>query len=94
MPEKKPEIKKTKTERHGVVDHSPLFTKDNYIWMIVGAFVIVVGMVVMSGGKSPDPNVFNYKEVYSSRRITIAPVLIVIGLLIEVYAIFKRSRPA
>ena len=88
----KPEIKKTKTERHGVVDHSPLFTKENYIWMIAGALVIAVGMMVMSGGKSPDPNVFDYKQVYSTTRITIAPILIVLGLVIEVYAIFKRSK--
>lgn len=90
----KPEIKKTKTERHGVVDHSPLFTKENYIWMIAGALVIAVGMMVMSGGKSPDPNVFDYKQVYSTTRITIAPILIVLGLVIEVYAIFKRSKTA
>jgi hypothetical protein len=90
----KPEIKKTKTERHGVVDHSPLFTKENYIWMIAGALVIAAGMMIMSGGKSPDPNVFDYKQVYSTTRITIAPILIVLGLVIEVYAIFKRSKTA
>jgi len=92
MPDKKPEIKKTKVEKQGVVDHSPLFTKGNYIWMIAGALVITLGMVIMSGGKSADPNVFNYKEVYSTTRITFAPILIVAGLVIEVYAIFKRSK--
>lgn len=86
------QIKKAKKEQHGVVDHSPLFTKENYIWMIVGAVVIALGMIVMSGGKSADPNVFDYKQVYSTTRITIAPILIVLGLAIEVYAIFKRSR--
>jgi hypothetical protein len=90
----KPEIKKTKVEKHGVVDHSPLFTRENYIWMIVGALVIAAGMMAMSGGKSPDPNVFDYKQVYSTTRITIAPILIVVGLVIEVYAIFKRSKTA
>lgn len=94
MLEKKPVIKKTKVENHGVVDHSPLFTKDNYIWMLAGIVIIAIGMLVMGGGKSPDPNVFNYKEVYSTTRITLAPILIVIGLIIEVYAIFKRSKTA
>ena len=94
MAEKKVEIKKTARHTQGVVDHSPLFKRDNYIWMIIGAVVIAVGMMVMSGGKSADPNVFNYKEVYSTTRITLAPVLIVIGLVIEVYAIFKRSKTA
>ena len=94
MAEKRPEIKKTKTEKHSVIDHSPLFSKENYIWMVIGAVVIAIGMVVMSGGKSPDPNVFDYKQVYSTTRITIAPILIVIGLVIEVYAIFKKSKAA
>jgi hypothetical protein len=69
-----------------------LFSKDNYIWMFIGAAVIALGMVLMSGGKSPDPNVFDTKEVYSTTRITIAPLLIVAGLLIEVYAIFKSPK--
>ena len=94
MADKKAEIKKTKTEKKGVVDHSPLFTKDNYIWMVAGALVIAIGMFIMSGGKSADPNVFDYKQVYSTTRVTIAPILIVAGLAIEVYAIFKRSKTA
>ena len=69
-----------------------LFAKENYTWMIIGAVVIALGMVLMSGGKSADPNVFNTKEVYSTTRITIAPIMIVIGLLIEVYAIFKSPK--
>jgi hypothetical protein len=94
MAEKKVEIKKPKKELHRNVDHSALFTKDNYLWMAVGAVIIAVGMLVMGGGKSNDPNVFNYKEVYSTTRITVAPVLIVLGLLIEVFAIFKKSKTA
>jgi hypothetical protein len=45
----------------------------------------------MAGGKSTDPNVFSDNEVYSFRRITLAPLLIIAGLLIEVYAIMKKS---
>ncbi|HET9057710.1 MAG TPA: DUF3098 domain-containing protein [Chitinophagaceae bacterium] len=69
-----------------------LFTKDNYLWMIIGAVVMLVGLFLMMGGKSSDPNVFNKEEVYSARRITIAPVLIVAGLLIEIYAIMKKPK--
>lgn len=69
-----------------------LFTKENYTWMIIGGVVIALGMILMSGGKSDDPNVFNNNEVYSTTRITIAPLLIVAGLLIEVYAIFKKPK--
>jgi Protein of unknown function (DUF3098) len=71
-----------------------LFTKDNYTWMIIGAVVIALGMILMSGGKNQDPNVFDPNVVYSTTRITIAPILIVGGLLIEVYAIFKRPKVA
>jgi hypothetical protein len=67
------------------------FGKSNYIWMMVGAALIIIGMVVMSGGKSADPNVFNANEVYSFRRITIAPILIIAGFIVEIYAIFKKS---
>lgn len=69
-----------------------IFTKENYTWMIIGAIVIALGMILMSGGKSEDPNVFAQDEVYSTTRITIAPILIVVGLLIEVYAIFKQPK--
>ena len=94
MVERKVEVKRAAKQAHGVVDHSPLFKRDNYIWMIIGAVVIAAGMLLMRGGKSADPNVFDYKEVYSTTRITIAPILIVLGLLVEVYAIFKRSKTA
>jgi hypothetical protein len=70
----------------------PLFEKDNYMWMGIGALVIVIGMIVMSGGKNDNPNQFDYKVVYSTTRITIAPILILAGLLIEIYAIFKRPK--
>jgi len=48
----------------------------------------------MAGGKSPDPHQFNYDDVYSFRRITLSPILILIGLGIEVYAIIKKDKPA
>ena len=69
-----------------------LFTKDNYIWMIAGIILVGLGIILMSGGKSVDPNVFKENEVYSFRRITIAPILILLGLGIEVYAIFKKPK--
>lgn len=69
-----------------------LFSKDNYVWMVAGIVLVVVGILLMSGGKSPDPNVFKDNEVYSFRRITLAPILILVGLGIEVYAIFKKPK--
>ena len=66
------------------------FGKQNYIWMLIGAALIIVGMLLMSGGKSADPNVFNPNEVYGFRRITLAPIVIILGFIVEVYAIFKK----
>jgi len=70
-----------------------MFSKSNYTWMLIGAIVIALGMFLLSGGKSNNPAVFNRDEVYSTTRITIAPIIIFIGLAIEVYAIFKKSAP-
>ena len=69
-----------------------LFTKDNYVWMIAGIVLVAIGIILMAGGKSNDPNVFRDNEVYSVRRITIAPIVILLGLGIEVYAIFKKPK--
>ncbi|MEN9951625.1 MAG: hypothetical protein RLY85_2377 [Bacteroidota bacterium] len=72
--------------------NNTLFGKDNLRWMLIGVAVIIAGIVLMSGGKTQDPNVFDVNEVYSKTRITVAPILIVVGLLIEVYAIMKKSK--
>lgn len=71
-----------------------VFEKKNYKFMLIGLAFIVIGFILMSGGGSDDPNVFN-PEIYSWRRIRLAPALILIGFGIEVYAILlnpnKRS---
>jgi hypothetical protein len=69
-----------------------LFGKQNLLWMLIGAVVIVLGFLLMAGGKSEDPTVFNEAEVYSTTRITIAPLLIIAGLVIEIYAIMKKDK--
>jgi len=69
-----------------------MFTKENYLWMIAGAVVMAIGWFLMAGGKSDNPAVFDDKEVYSTTRITIAPILILIGLGIEIFAIFKKPK--
>ena len=69
-----------------------IFSRENYIWMLIGLVVMAIGMFLMAGGRSEDPSVFNSKEVYSTTRITIAPILILAGLVIEIYAIFKREK--
>jgi hypothetical protein len=73
---------------------APLFTKENYLWMAIGAVIIAIGMFLMSGGKNQDPHTFDTNVVYAFKRVTVAPILIVLGLLVEVYAIFKKSKAA
>src|SRR6478609_6612216 len=71
-----------------------LFSKDNYKWMAIGGIIIILGMILMSGGKNEDPNAFDPKVVYSFTRVTVAPFLIIAGLLVELYAILRKPRQA
>ncbi|HEV2353340.1 MAG TPA: DUF3098 domain-containing protein [Puia sp.] len=72
--------------------NAPLFGKENYRWMLIGIVLVALGLVLMIGGKSPDPNVFNPKEIYSFRRITLAPILILGGFVVEIFAIFRKGK--
>jgi hypothetical protein len=69
-----------------------IFTRTNYIIMIAGVAVILLGFLLMSGGATTDPNVFPKEEIYSFRRITLAPIVIMIGFGIEVVAILKGPK--
>ena len=68
-----------------------LFGKRNYMLMLIGLAVIALGFILMAGGGSDDPNVFN-PEIYSWRRIRLAPTLVIIGLGIEIYAILANPK--
>ena len=68
-----------------------VFSKDNYKWMFIGLGVIFLGFLLMVGGGSEDPTVFNEEEMFSFRRITLAPIVILIGFGIETYAIMKKN---
>lgn len=72
--------------------NNTLFGKGNFLWMAIGGVVVLLGILLMTGGKSTDPNFFSDNEVYSFRRITIAPLLIIAGFVIEVYAIMKKPK--
>ncbi|MBK7692048.1 MAG: DUF3098 domain-containing protein [Bacteroidetes bacterium] len=74
------------------VNRQFLFSKENFTLMFAGLAVIVLGFILMMGGKSSDPKVFNESEIYSSLRITVAPILVLLGLVIEGYAIMKKPK--
>ncbi len=69
----------------------PLLEKRNYQIIIAGIILIAVGFILMSGGRSNDPEVFN-PEIYNFRRIRLAPTLIIIGLTLQAYAILYRPK--
>ena len=69
-----------------------MFSKENYLWMLAGIIVMALGFFLMAGGKSKDPNQFHPEEVYSTTRITIAPILILRGFVIEIFAIFRKPK--
>lgn len=69
-----------------------IFDKTNYIIMIAGVVVIILGFALMSGGATTDPNIFPKEELYSFRRITLAPIVVMLGFGIEIFAILKRPK--
>ena len=69
-----------------------LFDKENYMLMIAGIALVFIGFMLMSGGKSADPTKFNYDEIYSFRRITLAPIIVLSGFVVEVFAIMRKPK--
>ena len=68
-----------------------LFGRKNYILILVGLGLMFLGLALMSGGHQPDPNQWDESLIYSPRRITLAPMVIILGLLVNVYAIFAKK---
>lgn len=68
-----------------------IFGRKNYKFMFIGVACIVIGFILMSGGGSDDPNVFN-PEIFNFRRIRLAPTLILIGFAIQIYAILLNPN--
>jgi len=73
--------------------HQFLFDKRNFKFVGIGLGLMVLGFVLMIGGKTTDPNVYNADELYSFRRITLAPILIIAGLIMQIYAILLKPNP-
>jgi len=69
-----------------------IFGKINFILMVAGIVVITAGYLLMVGGHPEDPAVFNPEEKYSFTRITLAPIVIITGLVIEIVAIMVKAR--
>lgn len=67
------------------------FGRDNYKWVLIGLAFLLVGFLLMIGGGSDNPDVFN-EEMFNFRRLTLSPILILIGFGIQFYAIMKKNK--
>jgi len=65
--------------------------KENYKLLLIGFGIIILGFLLMAGGGSKDPNVFN-PQIFSFRRITLAPIVVLGGFAFEIYAIMKKPK--
>lgn len=82
---KKSKASSTKSDPEAVL----LFGKQNFQFMLIGLAIIILGFVLMAGGENA-PDSWDENKIYAFRRITLAPLVVLIGLGVEIYAIFKR----
>ncbi len=68
-----------------------LFGKRNYTFMLIGVVFIALGFILMAGGGSDNPEVFN-EDIFNFRRIRLAPTLVILGFAIEIYAIMTKPK--
>ncbi|MGV3630641.1 MAG: DUF3098 domain-containing protein [Bacteroidota bacterium] len=68
------------------------FQKENYKWLAIGLVINVIGFILMIGGGSDDPNKFDAAELFSPVRLTVAPILIIAGYIVMIYAIMKKPK--
>lgn len=86
-----PKVKQERSTK--VIEKGSLvFGKDNFKWMFIGMGVMLLGYILMSGGAMPDPQTWDPSLIYSFRRITLAPFIVLVGLAIEIYAIFYVGK--
>lgn len=85
----KPTVSRSRTTSQKENAFPLLFNRSNYIYMLIGVGLIALGLLLMMGGSMPSPDVWDENVIYSFRRTVLAPVVILAGLAMEVYAIFK-----
>ncbi len=66
--------------------------KENYLYLAIGFVIIIIGFLLMVGGGSDDPKVFNANELFSFRRIVLAPIVVLFGFFFEIWAIMKKPK--
>jgi len=89
--QKKQVVSQTVSKPSGSKSVTFAFNKENYRWLLIGLAFIFIGFILMIGGGSDDPNVFN-DEIFNFQRLTLAPILILIGYVIEIFAIMRKPK--
>lgn len=79
------------TENDSANERLFAFDRENYKWLLIGLAFIVVGFLLMAGGGSDDPDVFS-RGIFSFQRLTLAPLMVLTGYVIEIYAIMKKPK--
>jgi hypothetical protein len=69
-----------------------VFSREKYIYLLVGVALNIIGFILMIGGAAENPNEFNADELFSHTRITVAPILVVVGYAVIIYGIMKKSK--
>ena len=85
------DIKKKETAENADNQQVMPFGKQNFIIVLIGLVLIAIGFILMIGGGSTDPDVFN-QEMFSFKRITLAPILVLAGFVVEIVAIFWKGK--
>jgi hypothetical protein len=84
-----PTVSRSRTKQKQENAFPMLFKRHNYLYMLIGVGLIALGMLLMMGGSMPSPDVWDENIIYSFRRTVLAPIVIIAGLAVEIYAIFK-----
>ncbi|GJM32446.1 MAG: hypothetical protein DHS20C18_14470 [Saprospiraceae bacterium] len=85
-----PTVSRSRTSTNSAPAREMVFGQETYIWMGIGAALVFIGMLLMTGGAMPNPDVWDENIIYSTRRTLIAPIVIIAGLGVEIYAILKK----
>ena len=81
----------TVNNKKGEVNNNLALAKENYLMLLAGFAVIVIGFMLMAGGGAENPTEFS-EEIFSFRRITLAPIVVVAGFIFEIYAIMYKPK--
>ncbi len=71
------------------IEFKPIIEKKNLTLLVISAILVIIGFILMAGGKSPDPNVFSY-AIFSPRRLIIAPTFVIGGFVLAIFGIMKK----